>query len=158
MTGIGCSLLPHGIGQRISQNDMAKTPQTPRKRSIALWVNLKNGLKPNGWTGKPKPITQLKRRSRSYTKRMRIYRKQVIQFLRRHPQCAVFAGQKATQCHHRFGRIARLLLWEPGWVAVSAEGHDKINQEKVWARSVGLLGPCGSWNNYEAARKLMENV
>src|SRR5438034_2593969 len=126
----------------------------PKKRkSKALWVKLRHGLKPNGWTSTPKLTRKLKARSVSYEKRMSIYRRQVASFLKRNPFCAVFPKLSAIDCHHAYGRVGKLLLWEPGFRSVSFAGHRWIEEHPIEARRRGLLGPKGTWNNYQAAVK-----
>ncbi len=126
------------------------------KRPRALWLGLQNGLKPRGWIGlAAKKPTRLKPRSRSYASRMTVYRSRVRTFLESHPFCAVFTGQRAIQNHHRFGRRGRLLLWEPGWLAVSQSGQEKIHANLEWAREHGFIGPVGTWNDYGRAVKAM---
>ncbi len=125
--------------------------QQKPKRGKALWTKI-SGLKPNGWTGeRPKARSRLKPRSRSYAARMKVYRARVRIFLSLHPFCAVFPKTASNQVHHRFGRVGRLLLWEPGWIGVSAAGHDWIQRNPAAARKRGLLAPMGAWNDYDAA-------
>ncbi len=112
----------------------------------ALWTKTRLGIKPNGWRPSRKPWKPLTRRSTSYSKRVRQYRKQAKDFLRRNTRCAVFPGQPATQIHHRHGRLGRLLLDERFWLAVSAEGHAWIHDHPAEARRRRLLAPKGDWN------------
>lgn len=46
-------------------------------------------------------------------------------------------GDKATQVHHKKGRIGKLLLDEEFWLAVSAKGHKKIEENPEWAKKMG---------------------
>lgn len=62
-------------------------------------------------------------------------------------KCAVFPAEWATQCHHIFGRRGKLLLWEHGWMAVSARGHEWINSNPARAREKGFLAPVGKYND-----------
>lgn len=48
--------------------------------------------------------------------------------------CAVFPWKRATQVHHKMGRIGPLLLDQRYWLAVSDEGHKKIEANPAWAR------------------------
>ncbi len=133
----------------------------PRKQKRALWMQLRGGLKPNGSQSRralgssnftsSKPMNRMRLRLPRMTVRMRLYGKRARLFLRRNTRCAVFPNLKATECHHVFGRRGRLLLWEPGWRAVSALGHAVIHRAPEAARRAGLLGPIGSWNDYEKA-------
>ena len=61
-------------------------------------------------------------------------------------QCAVFWDQKAIQTHHVFGRLGHLLNWQPGWMAVSQQGHSWIDANREAARLRGWLAPKGLWN------------
>jgi len=71
-------------------------------------------------------------------------------------QCAVFHQLPATQCHHRFGRRGRLLLWEPGWLPVCDAGHALIHSTPKASITRGFIGPVGTWNDYERAKKYVE--
>lgn len=53
--------------------------------------------------------------------------------------CAVFPNRKATQCHHKRGRIGKLLLDKRYWLPVSDEGHRKIENNPDWARENGFI-------------------
>ncbi len=46
-------------------------------------------------------------------------------------------NQPATQVHHMKGRRGILFLDERFWLAVSAEGHDKIERNPKWAYKNG---------------------
>jgi hypothetical protein len=63
---------------------------------------------------------------------------------------------QVTEVHHRFGRVGRLLLWIPGWLAVSSGGHAVIHQWPAFARKMGWLAPEGAWNDYARAQKNIE--
>jgi hypothetical protein len=103
-----------------------------------------------------KPISD-KLRKRKY-----VYKKLRADFIAKHPWCAWGLKQNpprkipSTQIHHRWGRIGRLLNYVPGWVAVSAEGHDDINRYPDRARGLGLLCQKGQYNSYDAAVRSCE--
>ncbi len=78
---------------------------------------------------------------------MKEYRKAAAEFLKRHPLCAVFPSQASSQIHHRFGRLGKFLMWEPGFVAVSLAGHQWIDSNRDEARKRGLLAQRGEWQN-----------
>ena len=86
------------------------------------------------------------------------YRKEVKAWLAEgHQYCTahlVTTGRlvKAIQCHHRFGRRGKLLLWKPGWLPVSQEGHDWINSHPKEAQELKLIGPKGTWNDFKRAQ------
>lgn len=76
-------------------------------------------------------------------------------FLRNHPWCAVAKAlhekpRRATQVHHKRGRIGRLLLDERHWLPVSSWGHEWINSHPAEARKLDLLCEAGKYNTYEA--------
>lgn len=58
---------------------------------------------------------------------------------------------RINQTHHIFGRRGGLLLWKPGWLAVSSRGHALINANPEWARAMGFLGPIGTYNDFARA-------
>lgn len=94
--------------------------------------------KPALWT-----LTR-KRQPNLKAKRLREYRKAAKAFLVG-KVCPV-TGQPASQIHHVFGRLGRLLLWQPGWIGVSAYGHDLIHRHPEIARERGWLAEKGNWN------------
>ena len=132
------------------------------KQGKALWTQLAGGVKPNGSLtasemifSKPRRKSKWpRRRSSTLTKRMLLYRSRVRLFLARHCRCAVFPSKRATQVHHVYGRLSKLLFWEPGWRAVNAEGHRWIDANREEARNLGLLAPIGAWNDYDAAVRI----
>jgi len=71
-------------------------------------------------------------------------------------QCAVFGKLTATEVHHKFGRAGRLLLWTPGWIPVSKNGHRWIHDNPQVARDLGYFGPVGTWNDYKRAVAFVE--
>lgn len=54
-------------------------------------------------------------------------------------------------CHHRFGRRGRLLNWKPGWAMVDFDCHIWIDNHPEAARELGLLGPMGTFNDFNRA-------
>lgn len=46
-------------------------------------------------------------------------------------------GQQTNQVHHKKGRIGDLLLDQEFWLAVSPDGHDKIENNPIWAKEKG---------------------
>lgn len=59
-------------------------------------------------------------------------------FLAAHPLCPV-TGDKTTQIHHSAKREGGWLNLKRYWIAVSAEGHQQIEDHKEWAETVGLM-------------------
>lgn len=93
----------------------------------------------------------LRKRSPSLSRSLRLYSSLRITFLARHATCAVFSGRRSTEIHHKFGRVGRLLCWEPGWVPVSKEGHEWIHNNIKTAMELGLICETGHWNDYKKA-------
>ncbi len=56
-----------------------------------------------------------------------------------------------SECHHKYGRVGRLLRWQPGWIAMSKQGHRWCHQNVAEATRRGWFGPAGTWNDYERA-------
>ena len=46
-------------------------------------------------------------------------------------------GEKTTEIHHKKGRVGSLFLDVRYWLAVSREGHKKIEENPVWAKKEG---------------------
>jgi hypothetical protein len=53
-------------------------------------------------------------------------------------RCAVFPVLKATEIHHKAGRIGKMLLNEKYWLAVSRKGHVEIEMNPAWAEKMGF--------------------
>lgn len=96
---------------------------------------------------KRKPV---RKESKALASARRSYRARVKVWLEG-KMCAVFQHLPATECHHKFGRSGRLLLWEPGWVALSKAAHEMVHSQPEWARKFGLFGPLGTWNDFDRA-------
>lgn len=52
-------------------------------------------------------------------------------------QICPITGQQTTDLHHMRGRIGDLLLDERYWLALSREGHKKVEENPVWAKENG---------------------
>lgn len=104
----------------------------------------------------------IKRISDKLRKRKVQYARDRKDFLIENPWCAWGLRQnppeyiRSEQIHHKFGRIGRLLNYQPGWLAVSAKGHDWINRNPAAARGLGLLCQLGQYNSYDAAVRACE--
>ena len=46
-------------------------------------------------------------------------------------------GEKTTEIHHKKGRVGSLFLDVRYWLAVSREGHKKIEENPEWAKKEG---------------------
>jgi len=99
---------------------------------------------------KPKRIA---RRTPKRAKEERIYRARVKVWLV--GRVSQISGDPAQECHHKFGKRGRLLLWEPGWVPVTHVEQTWIHTHPDQAGEAGLLGPEGTWNDYDRAVKFV---
>lgn len=61
-----------------------------------------------------------------------------VPFIEAHPVCPV-TGQPATQVHHSAKREGRWLNLQRYWIAVSAEGHQWIEDHKQDAEKLDLM-------------------
>lgn len=62
---------------------------------------------------------------------------------------------KLNEVHHVFGRAGRLLLWKPGWLAVSKWGHRVIHAFPDVARRIGWMAPEHIWNDFKRAEQFV---
>ena len=46
-------------------------------------------------------------------------------------------GEKTTEIHHKKGRVGNLFLDVRYWLAVSREGHKRIEENPEWAKKEG---------------------
>lgn len=54
----------------------------------------------------------------------------------------------SKECHHRNGKVGRLLNYEPFWIPVCSACHNWIHRENPEeAQRLSLLGNAGEWNN-----------
>jgi len=112
--------------------------------------------RPAPWTmTKPQPKKQPRQRIPASTKQrakeLRQYRERVKVWIAG-KVCAVYPDRSATECHHKKGRVGRLLLDESNWIPVSKEAHEKIHHNPEWARQSGYLAERGEWNNQKQAK------
>ena len=102
-------------------------------------IRLKGGVQ-----GKP-----IKKVSGKMASLLNVYETKRRKFLRDNPKCAVYPNKKSTTIHHRAGRVgfhdewARVngvprLIDERWFLAVSMEGHVKIEREVDWAKENGF--------------------
>lgn len=66
--------------------------------------------------------------------------------------------EPATQTHHKYGKNGRLLNWQPGWMGVSSFGQFWIHNHPTQAYKLGLLGPVGTWNDFERAKNHLSEM
>lgn len=88
---------------------------------------------------KPKKKHYIKPRTEKRSKQERLYSAKRIEFLSRKENkfCAVYPNQRATQVHHKKGRIGDLLTDERYWLAVSSDGHEYIENNPIEAKEKG---------------------
>lgn len=99
--------------------------------------------KPNSLKSDPKPEKKekkKKKRIRSLSVKREAENKIYLQkrkvFLEANTVCPVTGG-RTTQIHHKKGRTGKLFLDIRFWLAVSAEGHKKIELNPEWAKEMG---------------------
>lgn len=117
--------------------EMERAAQEKRDR-----VKIDIRLKKNGMS---KPINKI---SGKMADLLRVYEVKRKKFLKENPKCAVFPKKKATQVHHKAGKVGYHDDWArennvPRWVderfflAVSAEGHEWIEKHPNEAKEKG---------------------
>lgn len=102
-------------------------------RKKALWTQLV----------KPKPDAK--------AARQRAYRKRVKEYLGQNWLCRGFCYHRgrtarATDVHHKHGRLGDLLMDESLWIPVCRKCHNWIHNYPESARMFGLLALKGMWN------------
>jgi hypothetical protein len=63
---------------------------------------------------------------------LKAYRREARLFITLNPKCKV-CGAKATEIHHKQGRIGELLLDKTKWLAVCSDCHQRITEDSDWA-------------------------
>lgn len=58
-------------------------------------------------------------------------------FLEDNPCCAVYPSMKSTEVHHKKGRLGKNYTDVSTFLAVSREGHNKIELNPEWAIQMG---------------------
>lgn len=102
----------------------------------------------------PRVVKRIRRTSTARAKQVAQYRKLKADFLLANPIC--FACKKVVSegyryLHHVFGRRGRLLCWTPGFRTVHFDCHEWIHHNPNRAQMLGLLGPMGTFNDYNRA-------
>lgn len=121
-----------------------------RKTKTALWKQIQlakdiGDAFPDGY--EPTSSKPIKSRTSKRAKEEAQYRKRVKEWIKG-KKCNLWScNNKATECHHQFGRIGSLLLREDLWIPLCEEHHRKVHSEPDWARSEGLLCPKGMFNS-----------
>lgn len=91
----------------------------------------------------PKPEPKPKRKripvnkvSKKRQEENKIYKVKRAEFLKLHTICPITGG-RTEDVHHVKGRTGTLFLDERYWLAVSREGHRKIEENPIWAKENG---------------------
>jgi hypothetical protein len=86
----------------------------------------------------PKAKTKaIKKRSDSGKRDDLIYKALRLKFLRENPRCSVYPELKASEVHHKKGRVGKNYLDVSTWLAVSRKAHQEIEENPDWAKSKG---------------------
>lgn len=107
------------------------------KRHRAIVSSAKKAAKEESGEKKPLP-KKIPRRSKKGQKEDRKYTVKRLQFLAqpKNLRCPI-TGEIATEIHHMKGRVGKLLLDDRFWLAVSREGHRRIEENPEWAKEMG---------------------
>lgn len=136
-----------------------------KKHKPALWKQIKEGQtyklggvksETNGETLKLsfKSIKRINPRTSMRAAEEAKYRKIVKDEMQVGRFCqSLFCRRKATQVHHKCGRIGKLLLYKPQWAYLCDICHHQVHIDPEWARSVGLLCEKGRWNDQSIVPK-----
>ena len=99
-------------------------------------------------------VKHIRHTSTARARQLREYRKVKEAFLESKLACfscfSTLARDK-LDLHHFYGRTGRLLMWTPGFRCVCAKCHDLIHRNPSEAKTLGLIGPLGTWNDYNRA-------
>ena len=90
----------------------------------------------------PKPRKPINKVSKKLAKEKRTYSELRKEFLEKPENmfCAVYPHLRADQVHHPFGRLGKHLNATEEWIAVSMEGHTRIENFPDWAKEFGFSG------------------
>lgn len=133
---------------------------SPRRKSPsrkALWVGLKNCLRPRMNTKRPsEPRRRVRSVSALRSKRLAEYAAEKLRYLQGIRHAVTADGRIVAVCdscrrwtavdvHHTRGRAGQLLVRSQHWLLVCRACHDQIHREPEWARRRGLLAEKGDW-------------
>lgn len=104
-----------------------------------------------------KKQAKIKPVSDKLSKELRMYSKLRKQFLIENPFCAVYPHLPATDIHHKKGR-GKYLNDTSTWLAVSREGHTRIEMFPIEAKENGWslrrIGFCERCGNVDGGREI----
>lgn len=92
-----------------------------------------------------KPRNRIPSISKARHARLREYATLRKRFLHDRPRCER-CGKKATDIHHKRGRVGRLLCMTEYWASTCRGCHQWIGENPNEARELGLLCELGKWN------------
>ena len=104
------------------------------RKQTRLKMQADLGIKPKE-TKKPKPIPKISKKREKESREYTIKRLKFLAQPENH-RCPV-TGERATEIHHKAGRTGSLYLDENNWLAVSRNGHRKIEENPEWAKENG---------------------
>ena len=110
----------------------------------ALWTTIK-GAKP--YTPVYQARKPIRKRSKAMTKKMVEYGKVRKEYLANHFYCEVCFRNPATEIHHPFGKIGKLLTETKHFIPCCENCHRRIHSNIHWAQKEGLIAGKGQWLN-----------
>ena len=82
-----------------------------------------------------KPIPKISKKKKIENLKYQVLRTEFLG--KKENQVCPITGKKTTEIHHKKGRVGSLFLDVRYWLAVSREGHKKIEENPVWAKKEG---------------------
>lgn len=79
---------------------------------------------------------RIKKVSKSRSKELSVYDRERIRYMNSHAFCEV-CGKRATDIHHKKGRVGKLLTDKRYFLAVCRECHSRIETDPQWAKDKG---------------------
>lgn len=84
------------------------------------------------------PIKRINHKSKKRIEQEKIYTQLRKAFLnKKENRICPIKGTLTTDVHHKKGRIGNLLLDTNYWIALSREGHIKVEENPIWAKENG---------------------
>lgn len=98
--------------------------------------------RPEKKTAEPKLRKPINKVGKKLAKEKKAYSKLRLEFLEKPENmfCAVYPHLRSTEVHHTMGRLGKLLNDTTKWIAVSREGHERIENFPKWAKEFGFSG------------------
>lgn len=113
-----------------------------KKTRPAPWTQMKRGLKPRARPEKTKR-RRIKPVSKSRARVLALYARKAKRFRAEHPWCGR-CNLRATDVHHKRGRVGSLLTDERHWVTLCRSCHDWVGANPGQAAEAGWLD-LGKW-------------